>query len=335
VRATLQAVYPQVAVIPGDSNLFIAGSAAAQLALSPDALVRTLGERQLATSLITSEHLAYRLAAEPREWLAAQLGDAATVPANDDLFPHLLYSTLAYRALGNSPGVARILTGVRQLQPYQFAVLAALLLMAAAVAVRGRRVPAVAVAVAGSGMAAMMGELLLMYAFQVHFGSLYYLVGLFMGLFMTGIAMGSRLASSRAVQRVGEWRLLCLIEGSFIALFLLIAWFLQLFGQGGHGWLRLLLVIIFLVLLGLITGLTYPLASRCHHLQHGVPPGHRDGAGLVPGAGIMYAADLAGGCIGGVGGALLLFPALGLTGTCLFLALCKLGTLTILLGGRR
>ncbi|MCX7669629.1 MAG: spermine synthase, partial [Anaerolineae bacterium] len=67
---------------------------------------------------------------------------------------------------------------------------------------------------------------------------------------------------------------------------------------------------------GLLTGAQFPLANQLR-LQ-------RRGAGLSRTAGLFYAADLLGGWVGGMCGAVVLLPVLGLVGACVTVGWLKL-----------
>jgi spermidine synthase len=73
-------------------------------------------------------------------------------------------------------------------------------------------------------------------------------------------------------------------------------------------------------LCGLLTGAQFPLAGRLREEE----TGHTTST-----AGTLYAADLAGGWLGGMLGGVFLLPVLGLGGTGLSIALLKLTTLSL------
>jgi spermidine synthase len=72
---------------------------------------------------------------------------------------------------------------------------------------------------------------------------------------------------------------------------------------------------------GFLTGSQFPLANTLYLQKSG---------SLSETAGWLYAADLLGGWFGGIAGAVVLLPVLGLTGTCLTVALLKLTSFTVL-----
>jgi spermidine synthase len=72
---------------------------------------------------------------------------------------------------------------------------------------------------------------------------------------------------------------------------------------------------------GILIGSQFPLANRIYS---------GNGESLSGTAGLLYAADLLGGWLGGVAGAVVLLPILGLVGTGIAVAVLKLTSFVIL-----
>ena len=72
---------------------------------------------------------------------------------------------------------------------------------------------------------------------------------------------------------------------------------------------------------GFLTGSQFPLANKLYL---------RKSRNLSQTAGLLYASDLLGGWLGGILGAVVLLPVLGLTGTCLTVGLLKLTSFTLI-----
>ena len=72
---------------------------------------------------------------------------------------------------------------------------------------------------------------------------------------------------------------------------------------------------------GFLTGSQFPLANKLYLNKS---------SNLSQTAGWLYAADMLGGWLGGIVGAVVLLPVLGLTGTCLTVALLKLTSFTVI-----
>jgi spermidine synthase len=72
---------------------------------------------------------------------------------------------------------------------------------------------------------------------------------------------------------------------------------------------------------GLLVGSQFPLANKIYL---------RNNTSLSKTAGLLYASDLLGGWLGGIVGAVVLLPVLGLTGTCITVGLLKLTSFIVL-----
>jgi spermidine synthase len=84
----------------------------------------------------------------------------------------------------------------------------------------------------------------------------------------------------------------------------------------------LFLVISFIC--GLLIGSQFPLANKLYL---------RNSTNLSKTAGLLYASDLLGGWFGGIAGAVVLLPVLGLTGTCITVGLLKLTSFIVITTG--
>ena len=80
---------------------------------------------------------------------------------------------------------------------------------------------------------------------------------------------------------------------------------------------------------GLLVGLEFPLANALY-LPATVPlRRHREASRTGETAGILYAADLVGACLGALAVSVALLPALGILETCAFLVVLKVGSLAL------
>lgn len=319
VYRTLRDVFPQVMAIPGEHVFFLASDT--PLETDPAVLTARLDERGIATRWVTPEYIRYVFTGDRFASVQAELEEVADVRRNRDLTPICYYYDLVL-------WLSRFYPRLRGVFEYAGLVslgwIAVPLALAVALA-RWQRGMAVPLAVACAGLTGMVLEVIVLFAFQVQHGTLYARVSLIVAAFMGGLALGSatgnRLSliayrSSRSTHRTrntphaATWALATVL--GTIALY--------------SGFLLLILplsipafVFPFLALAGgALTGMVFPLATV-----------------LVPGdagraAGRLYAADLAGGCLGALGGAVFLVPLLGLPQTCVAVALIGLAGLLAL-----
>ena len=166
------------------------------------------------------------------------------------------------------------------------------------------RVPAVAFGAFASGLSGMTVALLVLFAFQNAFGSIYQSVGLVLALFMTGLALGSGWAQ----RPCGTDRARCctitvqLVMAGFL---LALPNLLKGSASGGTTTLQVLGFGLTNLLGGALTGAYYPLAVTA---ARGTEEG-RDWSGA------LYASDLAGGCLGAFVVAAFLAPRFGCRAT--------------------
>jgi predicted membrane-bound spermidine synthase len=189
------------------------------------------------------------------------------------------------------------------------------------------------VAIHLTGLCGMMFDLAMVFAFQVFHGYLYQRLGILITAFMAGSGLGAAWITSRLDRLKKTLRLFLGLEAGLILFCLLLPLlFLHVFPAlerlEAFGILEGFFLLISL-LGGALVGAEYPLAVRIR-LQESTSFGAT--------AGLLNAADLAGGWWGGVLGAAALLPVLGMAGTFLALALLKAaGELSLLThcGGRR
>jgi spermidine synthase len=236
-----------------------------------------------------------------------------------------MYQNLSYTSLINSSIITRVLGVVNQRNVAAAGtVLGAVLL----ILIFFRRIScraAVSFTVATTGMSSMIGGVLLMSAFQVFYGNLFHHMGMLLALLMAGIGTGSYLAAAKIVRRNSDRTVMLSIEFSMAILLLAQAISLNFLQQHPHENVSMIPILSGIFLIGLLTGVTYPVASRLYR-----DACHTVGVSEVPistkGAGFVYAADLFGGCFGGVLGALVLIPALGIKGSFILMGILKMAT---------
>jgi len=195
----------------------------------------------------------------------------------------------------------------------------------------------------------MVLELLLLFGFQVFYGYVFYEAGLLITSLMAGIAAGSFTVTCRLNRIQQGIRTLLKIEAVMVIFSLLLAWLFLAYQIIYH--LNTVLVhSLFLVLLfltGFFIGVEFPLANKIYsqsaHAGKSVPPTFPPPQGGDPnvrlggrmkegeeGTGLLYGADLFGAWVGGLLGGFFLLPVLGLSNTCLLVAILKAGSLLLL-----
>jgi len=332
----LAQAFPHVHVIPGETNLWLASPGLDLAGVPVSVLEERWQGRGISTLLVSTEHIKYKLRPDRLRWFWETIQAGSPVEPNEDLHPSgLLYGLLYWSELF-SPGLTKYLAGLTHLQLIHLAgaVVVSTLLVAA---VRARGSPHITVpfAIGTTGFAGMTLDLLVIFAFQILYGYVYQQIGLLVMAFMAGLSLGSwrmarwlRVDAVKSAPSALRPALLKLEVGivAFLTAFPLTLAFLHAQGPelAGSAWTRLALLGLNSVA-GLLVGLEFPLANALY-----LPTSSQAGET----AGVLYAADLAGACLGTLLVSVVLLPALGILETCVFLIALKLGSLALVATSR-
>jgi len=340
LRETAKRVFPQIAVLPGDTCLFVLSAESSPLN-DAAAIAARLNERGVERQFLHEEALASRLTpwrtAELERALAGEV-DRATI--NSDFRPlGYLYDLAQWSAQFSGP-LRRWLGAVLNLpRAWAYAIpllvlptfVAAQMLMAraatsrstrsqtpsegASLLRRGGRGLTVPVAVGVTGISEMVFQVTAIIAFPVLYGYLFYWLGLLVGAFMLGLAAGSLYLWRRSeMPSAPAWRW---FVGVHVAILLYPLVMLLVFQQPPPPAVFLALPLT----AGALAGLEFPLAVHLLR-QTGQPVGHA--------AGLLYALDSLGAGLGALIVCPFLLPLLGLTGTCAWTVLLNAAVLALL-----
>jgi spermidine synthase len=289
LRRTLQGVFKNVLIIPGDRNIFIASDGL--LSADVAALIET---KKIPTIYVNRHYLKGRVTPDRVAFVAASLRD--NVPQNRDFRPVAFFFRMKLWLSMFQQNYGPILIGVAVLCLFYFL-----------------RIGMVRKTLFTTGFLASAMEIVILLSYQILHGTVYTGIGFIVASFMFGLAAGS-LAASRIIERggrIGKGTLLGL-EAAILA-FTVIYILALAFGRG------LLTDPAFAVLtavIGALTGAEFPVASRL------IFSSFRETAGS------LYAADLFGASLGAAAVSLFLIPAAGIYMTCLILLSIKILMIT-------
>ncbi len=322
LRRTLRAVFADVAVTPGTSNVFMAAKCSGLLTLDPEVLLRRLDERKVSTAIFT-DTVAGDLEPFNVQILGDALDESRSSRVNTDLHPISYSHGLAVWAakdrtprsgpldrLVNKP--TAILLRFAALPPaarWGIGLAAAAACVVALFLVRPRRSVAVGLAVACGGFTEISIEIAVLLAFQAFYGYVYALLGLILASFMVGLCVGGWLASRIIARSARLFRALALTQAA-LALYplVLIASIGCARTSGGADWAVAAVFMILTFTAGLVGGLQFPLAAA-------VATG---GSGNVVAR--LSALDLCGAALGAFSVSAFLIPTVGLETLAVFLA---------------
>ncbi len=302
VNAALEAVFPTVEALPGENVYFVAGDEHSQPAADAAQIISRWEERGVEPLYWDAYRLRDRLSESHRSMLARALTRGEVVGTNRDAAPICFYLQQIVWSRQVEAGFPVLLKAARRV--FVPAVLALLLTAAVIVFWAGskplakRRRGSAAAAVAVVGMSGISLEILALITYQVHFSSGYREVGILMGFYMAGLALGAAAVSRarrpealfRAVQ--GWW---CLAP---VGLIILVSplfsspAMLGLFGKSA--------VFFYMLVVGGLGGAHFPLAVAF------------SGRSEARRAGVFYGVDLLGASCGALIVGLLALPLIGI-----------------------
>lgn len=329
---TLRNTFPHLWVIPGYFNMFLASTFDDVTLVDATLLYERMQERKLDLRLITLPHIELKLSQRRLDWFWESL-QGATTELNQDFRPMGFFYSLTYWNAMFSPYLRRFFAWLDYLTLKTVAIvifLFTIFILVIREKFTSLTKESIPFSLATTGFAGMVFDITLIFTFQALFGFVFHWIGILVAAFMVGIAIGGFLIT-RFLNRIkNDLALFIKLEISII--FFAIALPLILFAivpylenptmffvaQG------LFLLLAFIA--GVLVGLKFPLANKIY-LAHS--------SNLSRTAGLLYGVDLFGGWIGGILGAVVLLPVLGLLGSSLVVAMVKASSLIVLVSAKK
>ncbi len=322
IYQTLRSVFPYVFILPGDFNLFIASPSTVIEEISAERLFYALKSKNIDTRLITQPHIEYRFDKKIKEWFFKTL-DSAKSSVNRDFSPKGLYYNITYQNLLFSPSLQFVFDSLKHLNIFTAICIIATVFFIFLAFRKRLRLIGIPYAIATTGFSVIIFELALIFGFQILYGYLFFEVGILITVFMAGMAFGGLWMLNFPSFFDNREYLIFKITEFFILLFAFLLFFM-FYSLGHSGFSNPVIIrITFYCLLfisGLFAGIEFPLSNKIFFRNT-----------VANTAGILYSADLIGGCIGGIAGGLILIPVLGLLMSCILIAVLKVSSIILLL----
>ncbi len=325
---TLQEVFSHIRVIPGDGiNIYLATHEPEIAQAGYAVLAQRMQDRKLDAHLITPGYLEYRMNPRWLAWFYDQM-EGSTGQTNSDFRPLGVFYSLIYWNEKFSPAFNTVFKRIESLNAFK--VLGAILVFSVVFslfALRSKKPlqPALTLCMFSTGFAGMLFDLILIFAFQVLYGYIFYWLGLLVTAFMAGVMVGGMYMAAFIKKSASPMPALIRIEIVLIVFALLLPFvFLHAGSLLVYAWFDYALRLVFLLLSflsGIMVGAEFPLANS-EYL--------RSSTDLSKTAGLLYSADLMGGWLGGMAGSVVLLPLLGLFQTVIALVMLKICSLALL-----
>jgi spermidine synthase len=332
IFTTLKRVFSYTRVIPGDGrNLFLSSDSGEITTIDGGQIIERLNQRNITAEVIAPWHIEKKLHPGWQDWFARFLAGGSQ-RINADFTPVGVFYSIAHWNALFAPSLRWLFRQFERIHLGTIALICVgvLLLYFLIVSVhRGRGIgglrAGVPFAIITTGFAGMIFDLILIFTFQSVYGYVFSWIGLLVASFMTGAACGAMLVT-RVLARIKNcFPLFLTIDLAILCLALACPFLFQAVQASlGNPSVFVFSRVLFLVIswiCGLLIGAQFPLANKIYLGQS---------TSVSKTAGLLYASDLLGGWFGGIVGAVVLLPVLGLSGTCLTVGLLKLTSFIVL-----
>ena len=328
IVTTLERVFSSVRVIPGDgTNLFLSSDSREITMIDRAVIIERLGQRNIRAEVIVPWHIENKLHHGWQDWFSRFL-EGSSRKINTDLKPVGLFYSIAHWNALYAPSFRGLFRHVERIDIGTVVlVFVSMLLLYYLFRSRIRRIQqaGIPLAIITTGFAGMLFDLMLIFAFQSMYGYVFSWIGLLVASFMAGTACGALIITS-VLERIRNWYQLfikidlAILGFSLVLPFLLHAVHAAPVGPAVFVLIKALFLIISFIC-GLLIGSQFPLANALYL---------RKSTSVSRTAGLLYASDLLGGWFGGIVGAVVLLPVLGLAGTCITVGLLKVTSFIVL-----
>ena len=325
---TLKRVFSYIRVIPGDgNNLFLSSDSQDISTIDRKKIVERLYQRNIRANVIAPWHLEKKLHHGWQDWFSRFL-EGSSQKINSDFKPlGLFYSISHWNALF-APSVSGLF---RQFERLNIGIIVLLFVFFLLIffffrsKLRRFSKAGIPLSIITTGFAGMIFDLMLIFTFQSIYGYVFSWIGLLVSFFMAGAACGAMLITKVQTRIKNCYKLFVQIDLAIVGFslawpFVFIAARAYLDSPDVFVFFKMLFLVIACIC-GLLIGSQFPLANKIYL---------RDSTSLSETAGLLYASDLLGGWFGGIVGAVVLLPVLGLTGTCVTVGLLKLASFIVL-----
>jgi len=328
---SLGKVFEDIKVIPGDTAYFLGCRKKGVLTYNYHTLLGRAKDRGLELKYVREYYLFSRLSPEKIAYATAVVMSDEKVKLNYDFRPvSYYYDMVFWLSRFRDSRVMNILKAMNEkvIWPVVFVVCAGILIFGLLGKNTRLKRSVLLISVFFAGFSAMALQLIIILSFQVIYGYIYYKIGLVLAAFMAGLALGG-IWLIRIMPRIKEEEITLFKRLQFglaiypLVLLLVLKWLAS--GKGFLSWAGANVIFIILPAIpGFIIASQFVLANKIYL------SGRKEVAGV---AGLTYASDLLGSCLGALLTAVFLIPLLGIMQACVLLAAVGFTVLMLVLAG--
>ena len=331
LSSSLHLTFNKIILLPGTSCRFIATGEKGTLTTNPKLLENRLLKRQIKAKYIRSYYLNYIFSEQRIKAFQTQLKSYLTqtrVWINRDFHPISYYFDMTFWGAQFSPLFGNFLQNLKNDNPafwiILFPALVAVLLICSLFRKKGIDNTIFLAAIFTGGITESSLQIIVLIAFQILYGSVYYKIGIVFMMFMVGMSTGAAVSVKKLIRKNTHARLL-LLQCIYALTAAVIPFILKKTALLPTGKLSdFIEIVVFPVIpafTGFIGGLQFPVAASLYQKQ-------QKRLGLS--SGMTYGTDLAGASIGAFIISSFLIPLAGIVNTCKWLVLINLSTALLL-----
>lgn len=331
IYSTLEEVFVDIKMIPGDTVYFLASAKPELLTADHKELTRRLKEQNIQTTFVRDYYISSKLSRGRMAYIYDRVKKDYSAYVNKDFSPVSYYYDMVLWSTYFKIDPKSFLKHIDRGFIYAIAaILYGIILLCGVLGKRpARSKRSVLIAVATTGFSEISFEVIVIVAFQVLYGYLYYKLGLIITSFMIGLSAGGFLITRRinSVKRpynefIKVQTAICLYPLLLPVVFFILHKtshdFIRVFGSG-------VIFTLLPVVAGFMGGLQFPLANKIYFKE-------TEQLGRV--AGLNYGADMIGSCTGALLVSAFIIPVVGINMACVLVALLNFSSLVILAWGR-
>lgn len=327
---SMTVAFTDVLVLPGGTARFFGSIDPAILISDPQVLVNRIAERNLELKYVRDYYLLFNLSQERLDYFRGILEGARGTRINRDLTPSCYFYDIVHWSAQHTPRLKKIFLFMGGIDLKWFVLILGLLTVLFFGSTRRKNPrkalrPTLLYAVFATGYSEMTLSVVLIIAFQILYGYVYYKIALLITAYMIGLVLGSwHITSYLGRIRKPMW-ILMLIQGGLatyaIVLLGIIFWFHRTPSLYGGSSVMEVGFPLLTSVAGYLGGLHFPLAN-------GIYLTGRKEVGKV--ASLVYGLDLVGSSAGALSAGVLLLPILGISDTLYLIMIFNLFALGLL-----
>jgi len=326
--STAGQVFKQVHIIPGDINVFLASRSAERIPVSADFFGDRLKQRGISTRYINEAYLPFRLNDLRMNQIRSAVQSSGRV--NTDMRPiAFLYDIILWSTHFNT-GFRNMMARLQSLTFLHLMAVPLLIFGLGFFLMSRNRMLALDLSIATTGFSEIVYQVIVILAFQVLYGYVYYKIGVIVTSFMAGLILGGWMAR-RMNHRSGAglWAKYCRIQAGITLYPLLLPFVFQFFGNasfaGQEKGIFSTLFAILPVAAGFMGGMQYVLAVNLRSRFTST------GESTSKISGLLYGLDVLGSTFGALLAGAILIPLLGINQVAYFCVVLNAVVLILLI----